>query len=54
MNNLKEQYEKNKRELKYLLDSKNNNLNDKIATVRATKTVDNKRFISAFNILFKK
>ena len=54
MNNLKEQYEKKKRELKYLLDSKSNNLNDKIATVRATKTVDNKRFISAFNILLKK
>ena len=53
-NNLKDQYEKKNRAIKHLLDSGKNNLRDKIATVRATKKVDHKRFESAFKTLLKK
>ena len=52
--NLKEQYEKKKRAIKHLLDSGKSDLNDKIATVKATNKVDKKRFQSAFNTLLKK
>ena len=48
---LKEEFEKNKRSVKYLIDNKKNNFNDKIATIKATNIVDKKRFQSAFKKL---
>ena len=52
--NLNDQFQKKKKEIQHLLESQENNLNDKIATVRATKKIDNNKFISAFNVLLKK
>lgn len=52
--NLNDQFQKKKKEIQHLLETQKNNLNDKIATVRATKKIDNNKFISAFNVLLKK
>ena len=48
---LKKEFEQNKRSVKYLIDNKKNNLNDRIATIKAAKMVDKKRFQSAFKKL---
>ena len=50
-NDLKKDFEQKKRAIKHLIEIKQNNLNDKIATVKATKAVDKKRFQSAFKKL---
>ena len=43
-NDLKKDFEAKKRAIKHLIEIKENNLNDKIATVKATKAVDKKGF----------
>ena len=51
VNDLKKDFEQKKRAIKHLIEIKQNNLNDKIATVKATSVVDKKRFQSAFKQL---
>ena len=51
VNDLKKDFEQKKRAIKHLIEIKKNNLNDKIATVKATSIVDRKRFQSAFKKL---
>ena len=50
-NNLHDKYLKKNKILKTLLNKSNDNIEDKIVTVKVTKKIDSNRFQNAFNKL---
>ena len=48
-NNLHDKYLKKNKILKTLLNKSNENIEDKIVTVKVTKKIDSNRFQNAFN-----